>query len=75
MLGFFGLAGWHRSCYNQRLSDKNWSIKMPETIKKAEKPNTTTSAFVESVSKKGTEANGLRINFHFVRRKRKNTGG
>ncbi|MCL2679101.1 MAG: hypothetical protein FWF18_02265 [Dehalococcoidia bacterium] len=48
---------------------------MPETIKKAEKPNTTTSAFVESVSKKGTEANGLRINFHFVRRKRKNTGG
>jgi hypothetical protein len=39
--------------------------------KKTEKPQVDTATFVENVSKKGTARNGRRINFHFVRRKRK----
>ena len=38
---------------------------------KVEKPQIDTASFVESVGKKGTAANGLRINFGFTRRKRK----
>jgi hypothetical protein len=41
------------------------------TAKKIEKPNTDAAAFVESVSKTGTARNGRRIEFHFVRRKRR----
>ena len=36
-----------------------------------DKPKVDTATFVENVSKKGTPLNGRRINFHFVRRKRK----
>ena len=38
---------------------------------KIEKPTVKASDFVESVNKKGTPVNGLRINFGFTRRKRK----
>ena len=38
---------------------------------KIEKPNTDAATFVKNVSKKGTAVNGRRINFGFVRRKRK----
>jgi hypothetical protein len=45
---------------------------VPKTVaKKIEKPNTDTGTFVENVNKKGTAVNGRRINFGFVRRKRK----
>jgi hypothetical protein len=39
--------------------------------KKTEQPTTDAATFVENVSKKGTAVNGRRIDFHFVRRKRK----
>lgn len=45
---------------------------MPKsTAKKIEKPKTDAATFVENVSKTGTALNGRRIDFHFVRRKRK----
>jgi len=47
--------------------DKN----VPKSANKIEKPEIKAAAFVESVSKKGTPVNGLRINFGFTRRKRK----
>jgi hypothetical protein len=47
-------------------------MKVPKAAaRKIEKPNTSAASFVESVSKKGTAVNGLRINFGFTRRKRK----
>lgn len=45
---------------------------MPKAAaKKIEKPNTGAATFVENVSKTGTARNGRRIEFHFVRRKRR----
>ena len=45
---------------------------MPKAAaKKIEKPNTNAATFVENISKKGTAVNDRRIDFHFVRRKRK----
>ena len=68
------LALAYQPCYNYMLVDKNWSKNMAKaSAKKIEKPNTTAASFVESVSKKGTEINGTRINFGFTRRKRKSS--
>ena len=52
------------------------SIIVPKTAKSEPKKNDQLSpeelkAFVENVSKTGTPRNGRRIEFHFVRRKRK----
>ena len=45
---------------------------MPKAAaKKSDKPRTPLASFVEDVNKKGTARNGRRIEFHFVRRKRK----
>jgi len=45
---------------------------MPKaSAKKIEKPNTDAATFVENAGKVGTARNGRRIEFHFVRRKRK----
>ena len=45
---------------------------MPKAISnKTEPTKTDVATFVENVSKTGTPPNGRRINFHFVRRKRK----
>lgn len=67
-----GLALYRGFCYNWRLVDINGSLNVPKAAaKKIEKPNTDTASFVENVSKKGDAVNGRRIDFHFVRRKRK----
>ncbi len=42
-----------------------------ETKAKQETPRTDAKTFVENVGKTGTPRNGRRIEFHFVRRKRK----
>jgi len=49
---------------------------LPKTVKAEPKNSDQLSSeelktFVENVSKKGTPRNGRRIEFHFVRRKRK----
>lgn len=45
---------------------------MPKAAaKKTEKPEVDAATFVDNVGKKGTPRNGRRIDFHFVRRKRK----
>jgi hypothetical protein len=50
-------------------------LKVPKAAAKktedTQKPDTDTAAFVENVGKTGTARNGRRIEFHFVRRKRK----
>jgi len=51
---------------------KKWSGNVPKAIsKKTEQPKTDVATFVENASKTGTPPNGRRIDFHFVRRKRK----